>query len=209
MPDGPALDVYLGSKKVIAGVPYRSVSKTFPLPPGTHRIKWTAAGKPSAALEMSADVEAGRSYIAAVVGTRRVYQTILLADEAEEKGAQKPEKTSAVRLRVLHFAPDAPALDVLAVEPPSSKTPAAVPAARVLIKGAAYGKATGSALPAGEHLLEIRPSGFATGALAHPLPIGEPLRLKAAAGTRWTLFVFGLLKGEDKQGFGATLAPED
>lgn len=204
MPDGPALDVYLGSKKLLENVPYRTISRYFPLPAGTHRIKLTASGKPNAALEMNATVEEGRAYTAAIVGTRRVYQTVLLDDDLA------PTEKRAARLRVVHFAPDAPALDVLVVDPktvkaakpePGSKPPA-VPPARPLLTKAAYGKATEYVtVPAGEHVLEVRPTGFA-------LPVKEQISLKAARGESLTLFAFGLLKGEDKQALAVTVVPD-
>ncbi|MBD0273910.1 MAG: DUF4397 domain-containing protein, partial [Acetobacteraceae bacterium] len=172
-------------KKLLENVPYRTISRYFPLPAGTHRIKLAAAGKPNAALEMSATVEAGRVYTAAIVGTRRVYRTVLLEDD--------PAGARGTRLRVVHFAPDAPALDVLAVD---------AKAARPLIKNAAYGKATDYVtVSPGQHVLEVRPSGFA-------LPVKAGIPLKAARGTSATLFAFGLLKGEDKQAFGVTVEPD-
>lgn len=183
VPDAPAADVYLGSKKVASGITFKTVTGYLPLPAGTHRITLTPVGLTRAVLELSVTVKPGQTFTAAAAGTLRTLRPVLISEEA----ALPTNK--ATRVRVIHLAPDAPAVDVLLV---GSE-------ARLLAKSVAFGKASPfTPIGAGDYTLEVRPA-------ASPLAIKQNVALKVSAAGDLTVFAVGLLKGEGAQAFSVML----
>ncbi len=186
IPDAPVMDIYLGSKKILAKVPYRTVSRYFPVPAGTHQIKVVASQAGIAVLTIPVTAEAGEAYTLAASGTLRTLRPVLLEDDLAPAGKGEG------RLRVVHLAPDVPAIDVVAVTPKEA----------LLYKGATYPTATPyRSLRHGSYVLEVRPSGS-------PYAVEEDIKAKVPAGANLSAFAFGLLKGEDRQGFTVTITPD-
>lgn len=186
IPNAGTVDVYVGSRKLLPKVAYKSVSRYLTLPGGTQTIKIVRTASPDTPLlEIPITVKTGRSYTAAAVGTVGTARSVLVEDDPP----------AAVRgkalLRVVHLAPDAPPIDVYAVKPTETR----------LVKSLAYGKAAAFVpLSGGSYTLEARPTG-------NPFSIAQNISLKVSGGTPVTAFALGLLKEEPPKSFTLLLAP--
>ena len=187
IPDGGPVDIYVGTKKLLTGIPYRKISGYYPFPAGTHQIKVTASGNTEPLVGFPVTLKAGMAYTAAATGTRKTLKPVLLTDDL-----RAPNKGGA-NVRIVHLAPDAPPVDVWAAKPTEQR----------LFKSATYQKGTSYApVRAGRYTLEVRPTGS-------PYAVKADVPVTIAAGTNVTAFAFGLLKGEDAQAFTLVTAPDD
>lgn len=104
-PDAPNVDVYVDGRRVLANVPYRGVSGYLPVPAGGRNVEIRAAGGTTAVFRAAIDLQRGRSYTAAAVGSvggTGAAFTVRLLEDAQ----------SGARVRVLHAIPDVPAVSV-------------------------------------------------------------------------------------------------
>lgn len=204
MPNAPALDVYVGSRKVLTAIHYKKVTGYLPLPGATQAVRFTKTGATEPLLELPVTVKAGQSYTVAATGTVKTARGVLVHEDT--KAASKGY------LRVVHLGPDAPPVDVFLVKPSAPAKPAAraasaaaaADAGQRVAKSLAYGKAAAPApLAPGSYLLEVRPSG------KNFLPIADNIAVKAAsAGSRLTAFAVGLTKEEKPRQFTVLIVPE-
>lgn len=118
-PDAPAVDVFVNGNAVLEGVEFRTVSGYLELDPGEYTFEVAPAGegRGAAVLEATATVNAATFYTVAAIGTLDRIDAAVLEDDVS-------------RLRAIHFAPDAPAVDVAVVDGP------------VLFEGVEFGRAT-------------------------------------------------------------------
>ena len=187
IPDGGPVDIYVGTKKLLTGVPYRKISGYYPFPAGTHQIKVTPTGSTEPLVDFPVTLKAGTAYTAAATGTLKTLKPVLLTDDL-----RAPNKGGA-NVRVVHLAPDAPPVDVWAAKPTEQR----------LFKSATYQKGTSYApIRAGRYTLEVRPTGS-------PYAVKSDVPVTIAAGANVTAFAFGLLKGEDAQAFTLVTAPDE
>jgi hypothetical protein len=173
-PDAPAVDVYVDGEQALTNLAFGAASGWVALPAGEHRIQVTATGTDAAAavIDAAVTVEAGTAYEVAATGllaeiAPQVYQVDLSAvgDEAEPMA----------RIRVVHAAPDAPAVDV------------AIKDGDVLIADLAFPEASDYlTVPAGQYDLEVRVAGTTDVALDLP---GVALD----AGTVYSVYAIGLV----------------
>ena len=108
-PDAPAVDVYVDAKKVSNNVAYEKASNYLALPAGSHVVEIRATGTApdsAPAVKASVDVAAGKAYTVAAVGKLANIQAKVYTDD------NTPPPAGKVKLRVLHNAPDVPAIDV-------------------------------------------------------------------------------------------------
>jgi len=108
-PDAPAVDVYVDAKKVSNNVAYEKASNYLALPAGSHVVEIRATGTApdsTPAVKASVDVAAGKAYTVAAIGKLANIQAKVYTDD------NTPPPAGKVKLRVLHNAPDVPAIDV-------------------------------------------------------------------------------------------------
>ncbi|MWV38701.1 DUF4397 domain-containing protein [Natrialba sp. INN-245] len=136
-PDAPAVDVYIDGDRVLSAFAYADVSPYLEVAPGEYTVTITAAGDPQAVV-FDGDVEFGSAfYTVAAIG---------------ELGADtfRPEilvDAGSALVRVAHFSPDAPAVDILVD-------------GEVLLENLAFEESTNYlAVPAGSYELSITPAG--------------------------------------------------
>ena len=145
-PDAPNVDVLLDGEQVLSDVAYGAVSPYLEVEPGTYRVTITAAGDPEAVV-FDDDVTVEEAfYTVAAIGEleAETFRPEILVD-----AAPLPEDgpVDAAFVRVAHFSPDAPAVDVYANDEP-------------LVENVSFEDVSGYlAVPADTYALSIRPAG--------------------------------------------------
>ena len=113
-PNAPAVDVLVDGAKVLENLPFREYSEYLPLPAGSHEIRVNVTGTTTTVLQAAPTVVAGRDYTAVAVGLvgRNPGLDLLLLEDnnAAPSGNQ-------IKVRVIHGAPSAPAVDVYVTTP--------------------------------------------------------------------------------------------
>jgi hypothetical protein len=115
-PDAPAVDVYVNDDKVLSGVEYKTVSKYLELPTGSYDLAVRPAGAAASSdpvIEATADVEAGNAYTVAAVGALADIQGQIFGDDLSAPASGK------AKVRVIHAAPEVPAVDVAVEDGPT------------------------------------------------------------------------------------------
>jgi LPXTG-motif cell wall-anchored protein len=100
---------------VLSNVTFFTASDYLSVPAGEHQFQVTPAGQPasSAVIDARATVEAGKAYTVAATGPLASIKPAVVADNLAA-----PSGTKA-KVRVLHFSPDAPAVDVKVANGPT------------------------------------------------------------------------------------------
>ena len=142
-PNAPNVDVYVDGDRVLSDVPFRTVSDYLELPAGDHTVEITAAGDQSASVFEGEVTLAESDYTVAAIGELESEDSEFRPEILEDDNGT-PSDGSA-RVRVVHAAPDAPAVDVTAN---GTET--------VLFDGPAFGDAAYTEVPAGEYTLQVR-----------------------------------------------------
>jgi hypothetical protein len=110
-PDAPNVDVLVDGGSVLENVPYTAASEFLPLTAGKRRITITAAGTNTAVID--AELELGHNSDNLVVAAGKVAEIAPIVATADRSA---PPEGSA-RVRVLHAAASAPAVDVYVTAP--------------------------------------------------------------------------------------------
>jgi LPXTG-motif cell wall-anchored protein len=107
-PDAPAVDVYVNGNVTLEDVPFFTVSDYLSLPAGDYRFQITPAGEPvdAAVIDASATLAAGSAYTVAATGEVANITATVIEDDLSAPAAGE------AKVRVYHFSPDAPAVDV-------------------------------------------------------------------------------------------------
>ncbi len=107
-PDAPAVDVFVDGNRVLTDVPFFAASDYLELAPGEHRFQVAPAGEAAEAsvIDTTATLEAGTAYTVAATGLLDNIQPTVLVDDLSAPA------DGQAKVRVLHFVPDAPAVDV-------------------------------------------------------------------------------------------------
>jgi hypothetical protein len=168
-PDAPAVDIYVDDAVVDGwtNVPFGTLSDYMSVPAGEYNVKVYPTGDTSTAvIDADVTVDGGKSYTIAAIGLVADIQPKVLTDDP----ALAPGKSM---VRVVHFSPDAPPVDI------------APDGADALISGLAFPDDTGYAeLDPGTYDLEVRVAGTQDVALQL-----DPLELEA--GRAYTVFAIG------------------
>lgn len=143
-PDAPAVDVYVNGNRTLSNVPFFTASDYLDLPAGTYQVQVTPAGQPASAavIDASATIEAGRAYTIAATGEVANIQGTIIEDDLTAPASGQ------AHVRVYHFSPDAPAVDVQLADGTS------------LIEGLAFPDASDYLpVPAGSYDIQVVPAG--------------------------------------------------
>lgn len=174
--DAPAVDVYAGGDLIVEGLAFGSITDYLEVPAGEYQIQVVPAG---------ATVEEGPVVIDATLVFGADTATTVAATGSLAEGIipqvlpdDPSPSTDGTQVRVVHFAYDAPPVDIA----PVGGDP--------LIAALGYPDNSGYAdLPAGSYELEVRPAGT-----TDVVTTVGPLDL--AAGTSYSAFAIGSLAGE-------------
>jgi hypothetical protein len=143
-PDAPAVDVYVNGDVALSNVPFFTASDYLDLPAGTYQIQVTPTGADvsSAVIDASATIEAGMAYTIAATGEVANIQPTIIVDDLSAPASGQ------AKVRVYHFSPDAPAVDVKLAD------------GTTLISGLAFPDASDYLeVPAGSYDLQVTPAG--------------------------------------------------
>ncbi len=143
-PDAPAVDVYVNGDRALSNVPFFTASDYLELPAGTYQVQVTPAGQPASAavIDASATIEAGKAYTIAATGAVANIAPTIIEDNLSAPAAGQ------AHVRVYHFSPDAPAVDVQLAD------------GTKLIEGLAFPDASDYLpVPAGSYDLQVVPAG--------------------------------------------------
>jgi len=136
-PDAPNVDVYVDDNRVLADVAYGDVTPYLEIEPGTYAVTITAAGDPET-VAFEGDVTFGAAfYTVAAIGELgpETFQPAVLVD------------AGSALARLVHAAPDAPAVDVYADD-------------TLLFEDVSFTDSTDYVpVPAGQYTLSVRPAG--------------------------------------------------
>jgi hypothetical protein len=158
-PDAPAVDVYVDGKVRSKNLAYERASPYIDIPAGPHTFEVRPAGAAvdsTPVINAQAELAAGKSYTLAAIGKLASIQGKLYEDDTTAPGAGK------VKLRVIHNAPDVPAVDV------------GVKGGDTLVKGLAFPNASAYLeLPAGNYEVEVRAAGATTALLSSTVVLAE------------------------------------
>jgi hypothetical protein len=156
-PDAPAVDVYVNDDKVLSGVEYKTVSEYLELPAGSYDLAVRPAGAAASSdpvIEATADVAASKAYTVAAVGALADIEGKIFPDDLSAPGSGK------AKVRVIHAAPEVPAVDV------------AVKGGPTLFEGAEFPSATDYAeVAAGTYPVQVKAAGTDDVLLEASLPV--------------------------------------
>ncbi len=154
-PDAPNVDVLLDDAKVLSDVPYLASSAYLETSAGDHNLKVNAAGTATTAIDADVTLADGTDYT--VIASDLVAQItpIVLEDDNTAPAAGN------ARVRAIHGAPSAPAVDVYVTAPGAD-----IEAATPVLTNVAFGDvADYLEVPAGEYQVRVTPAGTKTVAI--------------------------------------------
>jgi hypothetical protein len=144
-PDAPNVDVGVDGSTVLSDVAFETVSSYLVLSPGGHQVTVTPTGGETAVFDQELEVEAQAYTVAAIgeaSGENQALEVVTFTDDVE------PPESGTSRARLVHAAPDAPAVDVT-VEG----------ADLTLFDDVGYGTASDYAeVESGDYTVEVRPA---------------------------------------------------
>ncbi len=148
-PDAPNVDVLLDNSEVLSDVPYLASSAYLETSAGDHNLKVNAAGTSTTAIDADVTLADGTDYT--VIASDLVAQIapIVLQDDNTAPAAGN------ARVRAIHGAPSAPAVDIY-VTAPGADLATATP----VLTGVEFGDvADYLEVPAGEYQVRVSPAG--------------------------------------------------
>ncbi len=148
-PDAPAVDVLVDDAEVLGDVPYLASSGYLDLAPGQRNLKVNAAGTATTVIDADVDLTDGADYTVIASGPVAAIAPIVLEDDNTAPSAGN------VRVRAIHGAPGAPAVDIY-VTAPGADLEAETPA----LTGVEFGDvADYIEAPAGDYQVRVTPAG--------------------------------------------------
>ncbi|WP_110112212.1 DUF4397 domain-containing protein [Bacillus sp. CGMCC 1.16541] len=114
-PDAPAVDVYVNDEAVVEGAAFKAATDYLSVPAGTHKVEIYAAGTkgqedPVIATDLT--VDGGKAYTVAAINQVANLDLKVLEDEMNTTEGK-------AKVRVGHFSPDAPAVNVGVTDGPT------------------------------------------------------------------------------------------
>src|SRR5688572_30987733 len=110
-PDAPNVDVLVDDAQVLSAVPYLGSSSYLPVPSGTRNVKVNAAGTSTTVIDADLPLAAGTDYTVIAGGLVSAIEPLVLEDDRTAPPAGN------VKVRAVHGAPSAPAVDVYVTAP--------------------------------------------------------------------------------------------
>jgi Domain of unknown function (DUF4397) len=109
-PDAPDVDVLLDDSEVLSDVPYLAASEYLETTAGEHNVKVNAAGT-TTVIDTDVTLADGSDYTVIAAGSAAAIEPILLEDD------NAPPSAGNARVRAMHGAPSAPAVDIYLTVP--------------------------------------------------------------------------------------------
>jgi len=176
-PDAPNVDVYVDGEAALEDVAFRDVSDYLQLAPGSYDVQITEAGNQEEVFyDDTLEVEAADYTVAAIGEAADENQP--LSVEVFEDDLSDPGENA--RIRGIHAAPDAPAVDVVGAD-----------SGDALFEDLAFGESQTAEAPPGEYTFDVVPAGEDD---AEPVASFDA---SVEAGTVYSVFAVGYLEPDD------------
>jgi hypothetical protein len=168
-PDAPAVDVFVNGQAVATNVTFFTASAYLPLADGTYQVAISPAGKGTDYSIFVGDLKVSGGYTGtlAAINTLKQLQVVLYDDNLSDVAGGN------ARVNVLHFSPDAPAVDIKLAGTSSA-----------VFSNVPFSKGGAVEVPAGTYAFDISPAGSAAVAFTTP-------SLRFESGWIYTLFATG------------------
>jgi hypothetical protein len=154
-PDAPDVDVLLDDAEVLSDVPYLVASDYLETTDGEHNLKVNGAGTTTTVIDADVTLTDGSDYTVIASGLVAEIEPIVLEDD------NTAPASGSVRVRAIHGAPSAPAVDVY-VTAPGADLATATPA----LTGVEFGDFSDYLeVPAGDYQVRVTPAGTKTVAI--------------------------------------------
>lgn len=177
-PDAPAVDVLVDGTVVRTGLAYPGNTSYITMNAGTHNLELNLTGTTTTAVDVNVPVTAGASYTLFAGNEVGSIEPVVFTDTLTATA------TGKARVRFIHLAPDAPAVDL------------AVMSGNVMFANRAFKQASAfTEVNGGTYDLEARIAG--SGTVVVPMP-----DVTFVAGKVYTLFTRGLTAGVGAQALG-------
>lgn len=151
-PDAPNVDVLLDGAQVLQDVPYLAASGYLDAPAGSLNLKVNAAGTATTVIDTDLSLVDGTDYTVLATGRAEAIEPIVLQDD------KSAPASGNARLRGIHGAPGAPAVDIY-VTVPGADLQSATP----LLADVGFGDvADYFEAPAGDYQVRVTPAGTKT-----------------------------------------------
>jgi hypothetical protein len=151
-PDAPDVDVLVDDAVVLSDVPYLTASEYLDVEAGTRNVKVNAAGTATTVIDADVDLADGADYTVIASGLLAEIEPLVLEDDNAAPAAGN------VKVRAIHGAPSAPAVDVYVTAPGADIT-SAPPAVTNVLFGAVSDYLE---VPAGSYQVRVTPTGTKT-----------------------------------------------
>jgi hypothetical protein len=149
------VDVLLDDAVVLSDVPYLAASDYLETTDGDHNLKVNAAGTTTTVIDADVTLTDGTDYTVIASGLAAQIEPIVLEDDKTAPAA------GSVRVRAIHGAPSAPAVDVY-VTAPDADLATATPT----LTGVQFGDFSDYLeVPAGDYQVRVTPAGTKTVAI--------------------------------------------
>jgi Domain of unknown function (DUF4397) len=182
-PDAGNVDVYVGGSIAAQNFPYGSDTGYFAVTPGTYTLQVAPTGTSTFVINTSVSLAPGLTYSVFAIDSLSSIQAVTVQDDFTTPA------TDSVRVRFLHFSPNAPAVDI------------AVSGGSVLFANRTFNDQAANAslanfttIAAGTYNLEVRAAGTSTVVL--------PAAVTLEGGKVYTLYAKGFLAGDGAQALG-------
>jgi len=148
-PDAPNVDILVNGEQVATDVAYLEDTGYLTVPSGTTDIEVEAVGSNVDAIAASPDLDADTDYTVLAGNLLADIEPILLTDDNTAPTAGN------VKVRVVHGAPSAPAVDVYVTAPGAD-----IATATPTLSNVSFGVASGYlSVPAGSYQIRVTPAG--------------------------------------------------
>jgi hypothetical protein len=127
-PDAPAVDVVVNSTAIAANAPFKTATGFSTINSGRGTVKVNVAGTNTTVISASPDFNAGRSYTIIAANKVAAIEPLIIDDDGVAPASGQ------VKVRVVHGAPSAPAVDVYVTAPNAALTGATPTLANVPFK---------------------------------------------------------------------------
>jgi hypothetical protein len=167
-PDAPAVNVLIDGETHLEGVEYGTVGEFTPVDAGSYDVEIVPAEGGDAVLSATLELAEDTSYTVLATGMLADIEALVLTDESDSVAS------GDARVRFVHTAPDAPAVDVYA-------------GGAALFENVGYGDSSPfRTVEAGSYDLEVRPAGGEDAVLSVP-------GISLDGATAYTVFATGTL----------------
>jgi uncharacterized protein DUF4397 len=151
-PDAPDVDVLVDGAEVLSDVPYLAASNYLDVAEGTRNIKVNAAGTTTTVIDADVPLTNGTDYTVIASGFLASIEPIVLTDDNTAPAAGN------ARVRAIHGAPSAPAVDIYVTAPGAD-----INAATPLLTNVVFGDVADYVeVPAGSYQVRVAPTGTKT-----------------------------------------------